>query len=203
MLGIVGIDEVGRGPLAGPVTVCAVYCNTKTPVEVLLATIKDSKKLSPKKRKEWKLRAELLHPQLIHAIASVEAEEIDTLGIMGALRKAAVGALTELQKTNSIHHVYADYGIPLPDTLPATHLIKGDEQHPLIAMASILAKVHRDEEMLLQAKWYTEYGFERNKGYGTKEHREALKTFGVTQLHRRSFLKAILTQKQLKEVRSI
>ena len=189
MMGIVGIDEVGRGPLAGPVTVCAVYWKTETAPETLLKGIKDSKKLTQKKRNEWKQYAETLHPHLIPAIASVEAEEIDERGIVKAIQKAAEQAVEEIQKSYKIQHVYADYGIPLPTHTPTTHLVRGDEQHPLIALASILAKEHRDAVMIQQAKVFKGYGFERNKGYGTKEHRDALHKLGVTRIHRRGFLK--------------
>ena len=190
----VGIDEVGRGPLAGPVTVCSVQWLSDTNPEKVIGKLKDSKKLSEKKREEIHEQAEKWkHEGLInYSLCSVDAACIDKEGINQALAQAASRALGQLNNKKTISTIHADYGIPIPKKYQYTHLIKGDEQHPIIALASIIAKVTRDREMTEFAKKFNGYGFERNKGYGTKEHREAIKQKGITKIHRKTFLKNIL-----------
>ena len=185
----VGIDEVGRGPLAGPVTVCAVQWLSDDNPEDLLAGIRDSKQLSPVKRQEWAARAFSLRDVLRFCVHSVSASTIDSIGISRALQRASGEVLSGM---NTISHVYSDYGLPLPEHHVATHIVKGDEKHPLIALASIIAKVDRDAAMVDFADKFGAYGFERNKGYGTREHRDAVRTHGPCSIHRMSFLGNIL-----------
>lgn len=188
----VGIDEVGRGPLAGPVTVCAVLWLSDTSPSETLVGIRDSKKTAIRKREMWRRRAEDMEGKsLRYCVRSVDAETIDAAGISRALSLAAKRALRKLAATHGIRHVYADYGLPLPPCYAATHLVRGDEHHPLISLASIIAKTERDAVMCSYANLFPMYGFERHKGYGTQQHREAIMTHGVTSLHRQSFLKNI------------
>lgn len=188
----IGIDEVGRGPLAGPVTVGAVLWRSDTPPADILVGIRDSKKLSPKKRQVWTDRARRLGDMIQVAVCSVDAEVIDTIGIVPSLSRAANRALTEICPSDTSVHVYADYGLPVPSGYQSTHLVKGDERHPLIALASIFAKVDRDAQMVALADQFHRYGFERNKGYGTAEHRAALQEYGACRAHRLTFLSRLL-----------
>ena len=190
---IVGIDEVGRGPLAGPVTVGAVMWVSKEDPYTILRGIKDSKKLNPKKREEWHIFLRGLEKEghVRIAVCSVSAPEIDKKGIMSALRYAAGKALKKLRIGNA--KLLSDYGLPIPLTYKKVeHIIKGDEKEVLIAAASIVAKVHRDTLMHTYEKERPEYGFAKHKGYGTKEHRDAIRIHGPTTIHRHSFIKNIL-----------
>ena len=188
----VGIDEVGRGPIAGPVTVCAIQWLSDESPEKVLEGIKDSKKLTEKKRKEWVSFADKIEDKVRFYIHSVPASDIDSIGISAALLRASSEVLKSLDGKQKIEHVYSDYGLPLPDTYLSTHIIKGDEKNPLIALASILAKVSRDDFMAKISDEFSLYALERNKGYGTKEHMEAVKKHGPSSIHRVSFLKNIL-----------
>ena len=185
----VGIDEVGRGPLAGPVAVCAVQWLSSTPPEDILADIRDSKKTTAKNREAWLLRAQHLGDYLAYAVHFSHAEEIDTQGIIGALATAAEQSLYHLNNRNRITHVYADYGLPIPKAYPHTSIVKGDESNPLISLASIIAKVLRDDLLCRYDCRFPRYYFSKNKGYGTAAHREALNTYGMSPIHRRTFLK--------------
>ena len=189
MRGIVGIDEVGRGPLAGPITVCAVLWVSEEDPGSVLEGIRDSKKLSPKQRGVWVDKLPSLAGHLQYSIASLSSLHIDKVGVAIALKDVAKKSLASFAE---VQYVYADYGIPIPPQHPVTHLIKGDEKHPLIALASIIAKQSRDAEMVSLSKRFSEYGFERNKGYGTAEHISAIKTHGPCAIHRRSFLGRIV-----------
>ena len=188
----VGIDEVGRGPLAGPVTVCAVQWLSDESPEDVLKGVRDSKKLSPAKRQEWADKVFELQDMLRVSVHSVEAAVIDEIGIMPSLRRASGNSLSQLAEQHAVAHVYSDYGLPLPDCYAATHIVKGDDKHPLIAFASIVAKVARDRVMVDLAERFGVYGFERNKGYGTREHRDAIRRHGTCAEHRRTFLRNII-----------
>jgi len=188
----VGIDEVGRGPLAGPVTVCALqWISDCSPYDVLKG-VKDSKKLSPSKRIEWFNRLDELKDFIHFQIYSVSPSVIDKIGISKALSIASSKALSLIDKKNNIEYIYSDYGIPIPDTYDFIHIVKGDEKNPLISLASILAKVHRDEYMSKLDSEFDVYGFKRNKGYGTKEHRNAIYKHGPSSEHRMTFLRNIV-----------
>ena len=192
----VGIDEVGRGPLAGPVTVCAVQWLDVTPPDEVLGGIRDSKKLVSKKRAVWFQYAEAVRGKLLqYAVHSVAADAIDTVGIVEATRTAAVEVLQALDMRIAIPHVYADYGLPIPKHYIHTHIVKGDEKNPLIAFASIIAKEERDMIMREIGVAFPAYGFAQHKGYGTKQHREMLQKHGPSSVHRQTFLKNILTDR--------
>ncbi len=175
---IAGVDEVGRGPLAGPVVAAAVIL----PQDFYLAGIDDSKKLSEKKRQEYNhiIRKEAISV----SIAMIQADEIDRINIYEATKKAMKSAIATL-------HTPPDYllidAMKLETPYPSESIIKGDAKSVSIAAASIVAKTARDELMKEIAQTYPAYGFEHNMGYGTKEHLQAIQTHGITQYHRKSF----------------
>ena len=193
MKGHIGIDEVGRGPLAGPALVCGVLWISPSDPGEILEGIRDSKKLTPRKRMLWKHRADkLTESHLLFATCSADSKEIDREGIVQALQKASTEVIKKLQEKGKIKHIYADYGLPLAELYPKTHLIKGDEKNPLISLASIIAKEARDEIMRNLDKEFPAYGFGKHKGYGTKQHREMIQLHGTSPIHRRTFLRNII-----------
>lgn len=180
---IAGIDEAGRGCLAGPVTAAAVILRPEEEITQTLKGIRDSKQLTAEERVEARSRLEQC--SLSWAVGWADNLEIDLLGIVPATRLAVWRALNEL----AVHpdHLLVDY-IVLPDLpLPQTRLAKGDARSLSIAGASILAKTHRDAWMDASASLYPDYGFQHNKGYGTEFHRAAIKDLGPCPLHRMSF----------------
>ncbi|OHA46487.1 MAG: hypothetical protein A3A80_00485 [Candidatus Terrybacteria bacterium RIFCSPLOWO2_01_FULL_44_24] len=190
---IVGIDEVGRGPLAGPLTVGAVLIDSKVSKTGLFDGVRDSKRLSANKRLLWYYKF-IAHPDLLYAVASVSAQAIDRLGISVAARQAVKSVLDRLAKKAGIKHltrrvfIYLDGSLYAPKAFRQKTVIKGDERIPVIAAASIIAKVSRDRMMIRHAKRWPVYGFEQHKGYGTRKHYAAIRRLGITQLHRKSFL---------------
>jgi ribonuclease HII len=191
---IVGIDEVGRGPLAGPVTVCACKAASSFDFKALKG-IKDSKQLSPQKREEWFLRISDLKSkgELDFAFYSVSATEIDERGIIHAIERAMSESLDALSLDPSSTRVLLDGALKAPrQFLDQETIIKGDEKIPLISAASIVAKVMRDKHMEKQATLYPAYGFESHKGYGTDAHCLAIRRYGITPLHRKTFLGNII-----------
>jgi len=225
----IGIDEVGRGPLAGPVAVCAflskdeeflLSCsNVDFLKENKLPKLKDSKKLSKKQREEWfeYLRVAKTEGFCDYSVSFVSPENIDKFGIAKCIQKALdeslykISSQTIFQK-NSFSRVlgrgelepvpdhskkiffeklflFLDGGLHAPEEyVNQETIIKGDELHPVISMASIMAKVSRDRIMEKYGKEYPEYGFEKHSGYGTKAHYEAIKKHGQTPIHRKSFI---------------
>ena len=177
-LPIAGIDEVGRGPLAGPVIAAAVILDRKNIPE----GINDSKKIPKAKRI---LLAEKIKENSIYAYGAASEIEIDDINILQAsllAMKRASDGLSVVPKTTLIDGNFK------PDIKNNTiSIIKGDSKSVSIAAASILAKVYRDEIMLKYSKQFPEYGFQTNSGYGTKEHLSALKNYGITPIHRKSF----------------
>ncbi|MFZ2593228.1 MAG: ribonuclease HII [Minisyncoccia bacterium] len=186
---IIGIDEVGRGPIAGPIVVGAV-CIPSSITWENVPTLKDSKKLTEKKREEW-YRWVVAQVDIHWAIAEVSAERIDIIGITAAGNEAARSALQKLMRSPKTTKVLLDYGLRVGDEWPQTALIKGDEKEVAIALASIMAKVTRDKYMMHMAEQYPSYGFAQHKGYGTKMHYESIKKNGLCTLHRRCFLKGL------------
>ena len=175
---LAGMDEVGRGPLAGNVvTACVVM-----PEEPLIVWIDDSKKLSETRRE--KVYEEILHHVLWVGIGEVSPDEIDEINILQATRKAMIAAAEKVPADIFLIDAVKNLGLKGKE-IP---LIKGDATSYNIAAASIIAKVTRDRQMTEADRLYPEYGFARNKGYGTKEHIDALKKYGPCPIHRRSFI---------------
>lgn len=196
---IIGIDEAGRGPLAGPVFV-GVVCITKDFNWLLIPGVNDSKKLSEKKREEiFKITEKLKkEKKLDYAVALVGASVIDRIGIVPAVNKAMASALQKIQRQS--HKVEECY-VKLDGSLkaPATYLyqetiIGGDGKEKVIGLASIMAKVTRDRHMVKIGKKesYQDYNFDIHKGYGTKVHREAIVQYGLSDMHRMSFCKKLM-----------
>lgn len=175
---IAGMDEVGRGPLAGNVvTACVVM-----PPDPLIPWIDDSKKLSENRRE--KVFADILNNALFIGIGEVTPEEIDEINILEATRKAMRQAASAVPADVFLIDAVTKLGLKGKE-IP---IIKGDASSYAIAAASIIAKVTRDRQMIQLDKLYPEYGFARNKGYGTREHIEALRKFGPCPVHRKSFI---------------
>ncbi len=175
---VAGVDEVGRGPWAGPVVAAAVILDTAR----LPDGLNDSKKLSRQKREQ--LDAAIRETSAV-GLGVVEVADIDRLNILAAAMEAMRRAVADLPVAPG--HALVD-GNRLPDlAMPATAVIKGDGLSASIAAASIVAKVHRDRLMATLAETFPAYGWERNAGYGTAEHQAALRDHGVTCHHRRSF----------------
>jgi len=183
ILFIAGIDEAGRGCLAGPVTAAAVILPRLEEMPDLFSAIRDSKQLSREVReREQKVIEE---NSLDWGVGYASNLEIDQYGIVPATRLAVSRALVGLK--HHPEHLLVDY-IVLPDNpLPQTRLVKGDARSLSIAAASILAKTHRDALMITLAEKYPVYDLGTNKGYGTAAHREAIQRFGPSPLHRMSF----------------
>jgi len=174
---IAGTDEVGRGPLAGPLVCAAVILDPHNKIEGL----NDSKKLSEKKREF--LFDEIKKKAIAFSIVYIDEETIDDINIYQASKKGMLDAIEQLS-------VKADYvlsdAMPLGD-IKHESIIKGDSKSASIAAASILAKVDRDRFMVELSKKHPEYGFEKHKGYPTKQHIEALNTYGVLDVHRKTY----------------
>lgn len=222
----IGIDEVGRGPIAGPVCVCSFlvkeesfleFCTSPTGAELgdkKLPKLRDSKKLSKKQREEWfEFLYEAKKNNLCDfAISFVSSENIDNFGIVKCIQKALDESLckvtspdilflksrglgdgsrcqTSKKEYQASFNIFLDGGLYAPkEFIYQKTIIKGDELHPIISLASIVAKVSRDKIMEKYGKDYPEYGFEKHSGYGTKKHYEAIKKHGQTPIHRKSFI---------------
>lgn len=226
---IIGIDEAGRGPLAGPVVVAGIrlrmlnsaFRMPKGNFSALsirhseLGIVKDSKKLSPKKREEW-FRVLTSHPDISWVVAKVWPKKIDQINIARATNLAALrvyrkllstnyGSRTNMRITNSrirrfvnnsifadeASPVLLDGGLKLPSHIPHSAIIKGDERVPVISAASIIAKVTRDRIMVRLHKKFPQYRFDVHKGYGTRLHRQLIGQYGYSKIHRKSFRAAI------------
>ena len=184
---ICGVDEAGRGPLAGPVCAAAVIL----PAHAEIPGLNDSKKLTDKKRRE--LFPVICEHALAYGIAFSDEKEIDEINILQATFAAMKRAVDNLSVKPD--YVLVD-GNKLPDfEIPAQYVIKGDSLSASIAAASVLAKVTRDDLMLKMAEQYPGYGFEIHKGYGTKAHYEALTNLGTSPIHRLTFLKKFYGKK--------
>ena len=181
---VCGIDEAGRGPLAGPVYAAAVLL----PEELVIEGLNDSKKLSEKKREA--LFDVIRENALAYGIGFADEKEIDEINILQATYLAMRRAYENMQI--SCDYVLIDGNRMPPMPVPGETIVKGDAKSPSIAAASILAKVSRDRVMLEYAKQYPEYEFEKHKGYGTKVHTEELLKYGPSPIHRKTFLKKIL-----------
>ncbi len=179
---IAGLDEVGRGPLAADVVVACVIL----PPEHSISGIKDSKKLSPKRREEL---AEEIMAVSTWGIGLCGADEIDEINIHRAVRKAAMQALSECTQKSNPDFLICDGGLDFRamTLIPTTSVIKGDNWFECIAAASIVAKVYHDSLLKTYHEMWPEYGFNTNMGYGTSVHLEAIKKYGLCPIHRRTF----------------
>lgn len=182
---ICGVDEAGRGPLAGPVYAAAVILSPEYPI----IGLNDSKKLSEKKREF--LYDIIIEEAVAYCIASASVEEIETYNILGATYLAMTRAVEGLSQTPALALIDGNR-IPPNLTMPAKTVVKGDALSESIAAASILAKVSRDRVLKELDKQYPQYGFAVHKGYGTAAHTAALREFGPCPEHRPSFLRKIL-----------
>lgn len=182
---IAGIDEAGRGPLAGPVVAAAIIIN-KNDFQLLKRNklIRDSKQLSEKQREQ---AYNLLIDKIKWGIGIVSEKEIDRINILNATKKAMEKALKNLSKKTLIDFVLIDGNIILKIKQKQKSIIKGDQKILSCSAASIIAKVERDKIMIKYDKKYPNYGFKEHKGYGTKKHYENLKKHGLCAIHRRSF----------------
>lgn len=176
---VAGVDEAGRGPLAGPVVVAAVAFLPDSEIP----QVNDSKQLTAKQRDELKIRI-MNTPGVLYSIQTVSAETIDKINILQA---TYLGMRKAVNSLKIVEFAFID-GNPVPDfPVDNESVVKGDAKSASIAAASILAKTHRDDIMQKFARNYPEYGFDRNSGYGTAEHLAALKIYGVSPIHRRTF----------------
>ena len=184
----IGIDEVGRGALAGPVVLAAVTISGRISWRhPALGRIRDSKKLTPRRREAWFLHL-TKHPALEWRVSRVTPRVIDRINIARAANLAAHRLVKRTVSSHRRAFVWLDGGLALPERIPHRSLIRGDERKPLIAAASIVAKVWRDRYMARLAAEIPRYGFEIHKGYGTRYHRRMLKRHGPSAIHRRTFL---------------
>ena len=198
---IIGIDEVGRGPIAGPVAVCALAIirnkNSKYKTKFSHANFrnfKDSKKLSHLQRLEWleKINQEKKKGNIIYKVSFASNKIIDNKGIVFAINKCLTNSLNFLEKNKKESLVLLDGGLRAPkEYLNQKTIIKGDEKELAIALASIVAKVTRDRLMVELSRKYPGYSLEKHKGYGTTAHYKALKNKGISPIHRKSFLKKL------------
>lgn len=195
---IAGIDEAGRGPLAGPVVVASVIM----PRESMIEGVNDSKKVSEKKRE--KLYEEIINECIAYGVGIIDQEEIDKINILNATKEGLTKAIKEMennlkekkQKIEKPEIILVDALTKIDtDHIPYRSIIKGDSKSYSIAAASIIAKVTRDRIMRQWDEVYPMYGFAKHKGYGTVAHMEAIREYGLCPLHRRSFVKNIVINK--------
>ena len=177
---VAGVDEVGRGPLAGPVVCAAVIM----PTDDIIDGVTDSKKLSEKRREE--LSAIILKKAIAYSIFQVSEQEIDEINILQAVKKCMTGAVNGLSVKPDV--VLVD-GLNIGLPFNAEYIVKGDLKSYTIGCASIVAKVFRDNLMTEYAKEFPEYGFDKHKGYGTKAHIDKIREIGPCSLHRKTFIK--------------
>lgn len=190
---VIGIDEAGRGPLAGPLAVGAVLWSVgDKKISKVFKGIKDSKKLSEKKRQEWfdVLKSEQKLKRIDFVSIFISEKIIDKKGLSYALKLGVSKVLSKLGVGGKDCLVLLDGALKAPDQfINQKTIIKGDEKEPIISLASIVAKVTRDNKMLILAKKYPLYNFDIHKGYGTKGHYMAINKHGICPIHRRLFLR--------------
>ncbi len=179
---ICGIDEAGRGPLAGPVVVASVIM----PRDSMIEGVNDSKKISEKKRE--RVYEQIIKEAISYSVGIIDESKIDEINILQATKEGLTESIKELKIVPDIILVDALRGINTCN-IPYKSIIKGDATSYSIAAASIIAKVTRDRLMVKYDEMYPEYGFAKHKGYGTAKHIEAIKEYGICPIHRRSFVK--------------
>jgi ribonuclease HII len=185
-----GVDEAGRGPLAGPVAVGVIATAQNFDILATFPGLNDSKKLSEKKREILfhVLQEEMKKGTVRAVVQLISAEKIDEGGIAPAIRHAVATGITKLLPDPKEGRVFLDGSLRAPKEYEQETVIGGDGLIPSIMLASIAAKVTRDRYMKTQAELYPLYGFEKHKGYGTKAHLEALREHGLCAIHRRTFI---------------
>ncbi len=192
---MLGVDEAGRGPLAGPITVAVVSIRRVRKTKRLFKGIRDSKKFSEKQREEWFTKFKKLKKEgvLEYAAAFSGAKTIDTYGIVGATKRALARVIKKIIVEPEESEILLDGTLYAPKKYrDQKTIIRGDDTIPIIAAASIVAKVLRDRKMKRLSKKFPGYGFEIHKGYGTEAHYKALRKHGFSPLHRRNFCKKLL-----------
>jgi len=190
---ICGVDEAGRGPLAGPV-VCAGCIMPRD--KGFISGINDSKQVAEPQRES--LYEQIVNTAVAYSVAVIDNQTIDAINILEATKRGMEQAVLSLKVRPDVILVDAVKGLQI--SRPYTALIKGDEKSYAIAAASILAKVTRDRLMREAAEQYPQYGFEQNKGYGTKSHIEAFRSFGKTPLHRETFVRKLSEDDSLPKI---
>ena len=201
---MVGIDEVGRGPLAGPITLASICLPDNFQFSIFNFLIKDSKKLSKERRNEvFKICQKLKKEgKIYYAVSSIRHSSIDKYGLAKCIKKGIERCLNKMQSTPtwvgvdcalSQALILLDGGLKAPAKYKDQKtIIKGDEKVKIIALASIIAKVSRDRHMRRLAKKFPEYGFEIHKGYGTKLHLDMIKKYGPCEIHRKTFCRGVV-----------
>ena len=184
---VIGIDEVGRGAFCGPVVSCSILLEKKILNNNLVFQITDSKKLSHKKRI---ILSKFIKEYSSYSIGVANNIEIDEMNILRATNLSMIRAYEKFKKTKNLIKIDGLKTFTLNEK--TTFIKNGDQKSICIAAASIIAKTWRDRLMTLYSKIYPMYGWERNKGYGTHEHRSAIKKFGLTKIHRKSFLSNLI-----------
>ena len=181
---IAGLDEAGRGPLAGPVVAGGVVI---TSPEQVVPIVRDSKKMTEKQREA--AYDDIISKSTAYGIGIVDSDRIDEIGIKYAVQEAMTLVISQIEKKlgAKVDYIIADGGIYLIDGYKMESLNHGDLEHYSISAGSVLAKVCRDRIMQKYAKIYPEYGFDTHVGYGTKKHIDAIKQCGICEIHRRSF----------------
>lgn len=188
---IIGIDEAGRGPLAGPVAIGVVMCKSDFNMRPI-SGVRDSKKLSEKQRAEWfaKLKALKKNNSLDFKVSLIGSQTIDRKGISYAIKKGIASCLKRLKANHKTCKILLDGSLKAPKKyLDQKTIIGGDDKVKLISLASVAAKVTRDRKMKRLTKVFPKYGFEVHKGYGTASHIKAIRKWGQSPIHRRSFLR--------------
>ena len=184
---VIGIDEVGRGAFCGPVVSCSVLLEKKILNNNMVFQITDSKKLCNKKRI---ILSKFIKEYSSYSIGIASNIEIDEMNILRATNLSMIRAYDKFKKTENLIKIDGLKTFSLNEK--TTFIKNGDQKSISIAAASIIAKTWRDRLMTLYSKIYPMYGWERNKGYGTQEHRSAIKKFGLTKIHRKSFLSNLI-----------
>ena len=192
---LIGIDEVGRGPIAGPVAIGgAVVCaqNPQKYLNKVFKGIKDSKQLSESQRIKWldKMNKEKVSGNIDFRVSFVSHKIVDSSGLSKSIKLALSRTLIKLPHSLQNTTILLDGGLKAPEIYKKQQtIIKGDEKEIIIALASIVAKVKRDQKMVRLSKKYPNYCFDEHKGYGTKKHYKCIKKHGVSDIHRTTFLK--------------
>ncbi len=191
---VIGVDEAGRGPLAGPVAVGVVMAPAHYDISKHFPGVADSKALSAKKREEIykQLQKVQREKRLRYIVVFTSAAVIDSIGITKAVRRAVYQGVRTLSPNVKNIRVLLDGSLAAPPEYSQKTIIRGDASEPIISLASIAAKVRRDAWMCRVAKKYKHYGFEVHKGYGTQKHYAALRRRGLCVIHRRSFCKKVV-----------